>query len=197
MEIKAIETIYNGYKFRSRLEARWAVFFDAVGIKYEYEPEGFTDGDLCYLPDFYLPEHDTYVEVKPKREGFLEELQKAFSFINEELKIKRLLILQDVPNPNEYASWFLYPFAFYSSLFGAVDFQWVQLCRIDGKMVFKPDLYYLKRIVTAIDLSPKEESVFNKSGFLFEQTAKKEDAEFLKMAYKKARSSRFEFGEKG
>ncbi len=40
MEIKAIDTVYNGYKFRSRLEARWAVFFDAAGIKYEYEPEG-------------------------------------------------------------------------------------------------------------------------------------------------------------
>lgn len=25
--IKPIETIYNGYHFRSRLEARWAVFF--------------------------------------------------------------------------------------------------------------------------------------------------------------------------
>ena len=47
-EIKAIETEYNGYRFRSRLEARWAVFFDAMGIKYEYEPEGFEleDGTL-------------------------------------------------------------------------------------------------------------------------------------------------------
>lgn len=26
MGITAIETVYNGYKFRSRLEARWAVF---------------------------------------------------------------------------------------------------------------------------------------------------------------------------
>jgi hypothetical protein len=29
-EIKAIETSYKGYRFRSRLEARWAVFFDAL-----------------------------------------------------------------------------------------------------------------------------------------------------------------------
>ncbi len=35
--MKPIETIYNGFRFRSRLEARWAVFFDAVEIKYEYE----------------------------------------------------------------------------------------------------------------------------------------------------------------
>lgn len=65
MSIKPIETFYNGYRFRSRLEARWAVFFDHCGIKYEYEPEGFalSDGEK-YLPDFYLPEQDTYVEVK-------------------------------------------------------------------------------------------------------------------------------------
>ena len=31
-EIKAIQTEYNGYLFRSRLEARWAVFFDACGV---------------------------------------------------------------------------------------------------------------------------------------------------------------------
>lgn len=56
MSIKAIETIYNGYRFRSRLEARWAVFFDAAGIAYQYEPQGFVlpDGSF-YLPDFYLP----------------------------------------------------------------------------------------------------------------------------------------------
>jgi len=55
--IKAIETIYNGYKFRSRLEARWAVFFDSAGIRYEYEPEGYDLGDAgYYLPDFWLPD---------------------------------------------------------------------------------------------------------------------------------------------
>lgn len=64
-EIKPIETIYNGYRFRSRLEARWAVFFDALHIKYEYEPEGFKlrDGSY-YLPDFYLPNMETFVEIK-------------------------------------------------------------------------------------------------------------------------------------
>ena len=35
-EIKAIETYYKGYRFRSRLEARWAVFFDAACVEYEY-----------------------------------------------------------------------------------------------------------------------------------------------------------------
>lgn len=63
--IKPIETVYNGYRFRSRLEARWAVFFDAADIKYEYEPEGFKLPSGGYLPDFYLPELQVYVEIKP------------------------------------------------------------------------------------------------------------------------------------
>lgn len=68
MDIKPIETFYNGYRFRSRLEARWAVFFDDLGIEYEYEPEGFklSDGRF-YLPDFYLPKFSIFVEIKPRR----------------------------------------------------------------------------------------------------------------------------------
>lgn len=74
--MKAIETVYNGYRFRSRLEARWAVFFDELGLDWEYEPEGFDLGDgVYYLPDFLLhgvitrymqgdEKQDLYVEVK-------------------------------------------------------------------------------------------------------------------------------------
>ena len=69
-EIKPIETIYNGYKFRSRLEARWAVFFDAMCIKYEYEPEGIEVDNERYLPDFYFPDYEIYGEVKGDRPGW-------------------------------------------------------------------------------------------------------------------------------
>ena len=80
--MKAIETIYNGYRFRSRLEARWAVFFDALGIKYEYEPEGFEfqDGTM-YLPDFYLPEADEFFEVKGSMT--CKDLHKIEMLVNE------------------------------------------------------------------------------------------------------------------
>lgn len=65
--IKAIETTYKGYRFRSRLEARWAVFFDALGVPWEYEKEGFDLGDgIWYLPDFWLPKEQAWVEVKPR-----------------------------------------------------------------------------------------------------------------------------------
>lgn len=78
MDIKPIETVYNGYRFRSRLEARWAVFFDEAGIKYEYEPEGFVlDNGILYLPDFYLPWFHAYVEIKPVGyNGRKEAMQK-------------------------------------------------------------------------------------------------------------------------
>jgi hypothetical protein len=66
--IKAIETRYKGYRFRSRLEARWAVFFDALNLEWEYEPEGFDLGALgWYLPDFYIKSWNLWIEVKPGR----------------------------------------------------------------------------------------------------------------------------------
>ena len=53
MDIKPIETRYKGYRMRSRTEARWAVFFDALGIEWEYESEGYDTGEHgWYLPDF-------------------------------------------------------------------------------------------------------------------------------------------------
>jgi hypothetical protein len=61
---RPIETRYKGYRFRSRLEARWAVFFDALGIEWQYEPEGFEANGERYLPDFFLPKSQTWVEVK-------------------------------------------------------------------------------------------------------------------------------------
>ena len=64
--IEAIQTCYNGFFFRSRSEARWAVLFDLLKIKYHYEIEGYklSSGDW-YLPDFYLPVVNLWAEVKP------------------------------------------------------------------------------------------------------------------------------------
>lgn len=62
--IKALPTVYNGITFRSRLEARWAVFMDYLHITYFYEPEAFDLDGLHYLPDFYLPNQDAFYEIK-------------------------------------------------------------------------------------------------------------------------------------
>jgi hypothetical protein len=62
--MKAIETFFDGYKFRSRLEARWACFFKTLGVKYEYEKEGFDLDGVWYLPDFWLPDLQCWIEIK-------------------------------------------------------------------------------------------------------------------------------------
>jgi hypothetical protein len=61
--IHAIPTKYASTQFRSRLEARWAAFFDLVGWRWEYEPF-----DLAgWIPDFALigARETPLVEVKP------------------------------------------------------------------------------------------------------------------------------------
>lgn len=64
-KMDAIETKYQGYFFRSRLEARWAVFFEELDCKWTYEVQGFRlrKGDAAgyhtYLPDFYIEDIGT------------------------------------------------------------------------------------------------------------------------------------------
>lgn len=83
MDAKPIETIYNGYRFRSRLEARWAVFFDAVGLTYEYEKQGFDLGDgIRYLPDFWLPSLRMWVEIKAELESEDHEKPERVSYFS-------------------------------------------------------------------------------------------------------------------
>lgn len=69
--VKAHPTKYNGVQYRSRLEARWAAFFDLIGWKHEYEPIDLPG----WSPDFRVVfpcghsecprTHSLFVEVKP------------------------------------------------------------------------------------------------------------------------------------
>lgn len=61
-----IPTTFDGRRFESRLEARWAKALKLLGFVYDYEPDGYrlTNG-LCYLPDFWLPQVQMFAEVKP------------------------------------------------------------------------------------------------------------------------------------
>lgn len=73
--MKSIETIYKNTRFRSRLEAKWALFFDELGIEWDYECEGFESRGIRYLPDFFLPEIELLFECKPyapSREDFVK-----------------------------------------------------------------------------------------------------------------------------
>lgn len=71
-----IATEYAETQFRSRLEARWASFFDTIGWRWTYEPidaEG-------YIPDFLIHgERPLFVEVGPcvTRRDYEKKAQKA------------------------------------------------------------------------------------------------------------------------
>jgi hypothetical protein len=62
--MQIIPSHFNGTAYRSRTEARWAVFFDQLGIKVIYEPEGYILEGKAYLPDFFIPDWPAYMEIK-------------------------------------------------------------------------------------------------------------------------------------
>lgn len=96
-DIRPIETRYKGYRFRSRLEARWAVFFDVLGIEWEYEPQGYDVNGRPYLPDFYLSQLRVYAEVKPTP-GSACEHDKLFRSFSE--TVGSIIVLAGVPFEN-------------------------------------------------------------------------------------------------
>lgn len=100
--MKAIQTSYKGYNFRSRLEARWAVFFDAIGLKWVYEPEGYelADGSR-YLPDFFLPDWKCWVEIKPtlpSEDEVNKFTQLVSAYGNKATRLKQHLMLCGTPS---------------------------------------------------------------------------------------------------
>lgn len=77
--ISPIPTVYKGTSFSSRLEARWAVFFDLIGISWQYEPDTYDVGKTAYRPDFWLSNMPVFAEVKPTWPHFSgDPLEKCF-----------------------------------------------------------------------------------------------------------------------
>jgi len=96
--IKAKKTLYNGIVFRSRLEAKWATFFDLIGWEWAYEPSAING----YNPDFIIrakseafPTKQIICEIKPALLLNKDEIDIIFN------KYKSLpahiLILDDMP----------------------------------------------------------------------------------------------------
>lgn len=98
--IKAIETEYRGYRFRSRGEAKWAVFMDTAGVQWDYEPEGFETSAGRYLPDFFLPTMNEWLEIKPVVHLVKQyDIHRAIAFGSEKNSIHFLV---GKPWPTEY-----------------------------------------------------------------------------------------------
>src|SRR5262245_29876826 len=170
--VKAITTVYKGYRFRSRLEARWAVFFDSLRIKYRYEVEGFDLDGVYYLPDFWLPHivpelaadgWGLWVEIKPLPISD-DELKKVVSLV--EKTKHNALVFQGDPWPGEYA-----------------------VLKVSGTHVSPPELYEGLSFV-------QEDSGYihlKSSSFSSYPASYVGD---LQRAYAAARQARFEHGEK-
>ncbi|MDP8212781.1 MAG: hypothetical protein P9X22_05765 [Candidatus Zapsychrus exili] len=174
--MKAIETKYKGYRFRSRLEARWAVYFDAIKIKWEYEKEGYKlDSGDRYLPDFWLSQVNMWGEVKPGRFSEAEinkvkELVKGASF--------PFILLEGTPDERSYAVVYLN----------------------DKKEVVVGEPNGNDCVISMYHNYPiNEQRFYSCSGGGLSEYDFGEGGNFsdVRFAVKKARSARFEFGENG
>ncbi len=100
--LKPIQTLYKGIRYRSRLEARYAVFFDYMQIEVRYESEGYVTEGRAYLPDFYLPNLNQYIEIKPNGDFRTDNLvnEKMISFAKHQEN--GLLVMVDIPIRKKY-----------------------------------------------------------------------------------------------
>ena len=56
---------YNkNINMRSSWEVKYAKYLDKNNIKWQYESKRFNLGKSTYIPDFYLPETNEYIEIK-------------------------------------------------------------------------------------------------------------------------------------
>lgn len=208
-----IETEYRGCRFRSRLEARWAVAFDHLGVTWKYEPQGYHVGHEArpYLPDFWLPGPGVWAEVK----GDPLKLDKTLMDDAVNLKSglpghdpfyeRSMLILGDIPPSDEplaYLHWMVSRtgYAPCESFCACADARWSRVtlqafpamalmeARSQGESVESPGV-----LITPIGrptLRPPEDVVTPQRCSYVLADRKVLDA------FKAARSARFEHGEK-
>ena len=209
MEAKAIETHYNGYRFRSRLEARWAVFFDAADINYQYEPEGISFHGEKYLPDFYLPSasnYGCYVEVKPNIRTRYPEIGKAARVTCMGAGYP-LVVLSEVPLIKDCGIW-CFPMFGYDQIEGEICVELVPMITQGEQFFFHQGLALSRNTRTTLyaflgghwdyslaGMSCKQ--LEHNGHYCFWETESADDLELSKYIYNKARSARFEFGENG
>lgn len=188
--IQPIETVWRGYRFRSRLEARWAVFFSALGLNWEYEPEGFElGGGLRYLPDFRVrypgrgPDeiHHNWFEVKGDPTKLTTaEWDKLIAFDNAE----GLILLDGAPDVRMY----LTPLAWFTKNWLHSDWQLEKSYKIlDEAKAVKRDGWALWSGKGRIWWDPHD--VFFSPSTYFGWNTSIEDA------VEASRAARFEFGQ--
>jgi hypothetical protein len=194
-EVHAIETHYAGCRFRSRLEARWAVFFDKMKIAWEYEPQGYRVGGTPYLPDFWLPELRQWVEVKgsalsPREQAIMARAVQPGSGLPE--NENGVLLLGPIPDVRGSRARVLHPrFRFANAALYRGSFCWS-----GGN-----DDPHLELVIESGGhsvLSPKNVTAWSPAARIHNPGRRSTAAERrVAKAYVAARSARFEHGERG
>ena len=207
MKISPIDTRYKDFRFRSRLEARWAVFFDTAGIEWEYEKEGFDlEDDGYYLPDFYLPKLSTptWVEIKPDVEIPEHELSKVIALKDRvsclpENASERVVIILGQPYIGKYKIYHPEKKLRYMEVFGRCP-----LCeRIDiisGCSIENVDIDSIECMwcdVVDRNTGENDHAEFHKGSVISKKQYPILLHPSLKRAYRAARGARFEHGEEG
>ena len=221
-DVLPIPTRYKGYHFRSRLEARWAVFFNTLGIKWEYELDGYVVGPphdrQLYLPDFWLPGENCWAEVKGPLDS--ADIAKMYYGSIPEYGLPgnkhgiRLLLLGSIPNPGVSDHVWHHTIAYctythdsvpalspglYSRSVAFGQAEEAELDEFSG-----PDRFFASAQLWGIrapSVSTRFTSVWNFNAFVSESAgswgAYKPCPPRVRQAYLAARSARFEHGESG
>lgn len=189
--IRPIETWYAGCRFRSRLEARYAVFFDHIGARWEYEPQGFSINGRPYLPDFLLPECGVWIEVKGSEDDLDHTLMLEAAAVlpetTQSLWQPRLLLLGPIPDAPPKG-----------------DLAWLGLApeEIDGEVMAFGDWWGFgefpsSKRLARIDTSGATPDQWDGGEWLTPSTDADLSAPGVPAAYRAARAARFEHGERG
>lgn len=199
--IKAIETHYKGYRFRSRLEARWAVFFETLGYDWKYEAQGFQHHGEKYLPDFEIKSNNLtfYIEVKGSNEQLQKDAPRYSTALDwggclpdfeESSDHQRtgLVLLGDIPEP-KFGTWF-HPIIRHSK---GLHLTYITFTSTGPFPVLSAGvLPYLCDLSGEQCIEGDFDKWTNKARFLATPFAYSKISE----AYKTARSARFEHGER-
>lgn len=94
MTITAIPMEYNGIVFRSTLEASWARTLDTWDWHWSYEPIALDIDGVKYLPDFWVPNQNLWLEVKGPHNERLDKAERLErEFRTDDLDIHKPLIV--------------------------------------------------------------------------------------------------------
>ena len=89
--------------FFSRWEANYARLLNYRGVKWIHQPKTFQLKSQKYTPDFYLPEVDTYIEIKNYLSDYSKNRDRQFREMYPELKLVLILKEDYLGLQKEYA----------------------------------------------------------------------------------------------